>query len=85
MTQSEVNGLKGIVSILKSRLEDAEDKREEISDRLTDLEDVPLSDAIRSIDKMMTLDNELDEYLTDLSDAIDDLEDALATAEITEE
>jgi hypothetical protein len=33
---------------------------------------------------MMTLDKELDEYLTDLSDAIDDLEDALATAEITE-
>lgn len=84
MTQSEVNGLKSIVSILKSRLDDAADKREEISDRLLDLEGEPLGDVLRSIDKMMTLDKELDEYLTDLSDAIDDLEDALATAEITE-
>ena len=84
MTQSEVNGLKGIVSILKSRLGDATDKREEISDRLVDLEGEPLGDVIRSIGKMMKLDKELDEYLTDLSDAIDDLEDALATAEITE-
>ena len=84
MTQSEVNGLKSIVSTLKSRLEDASDKREEISDRLLDLEGEPLGDVLRSIDKMMTLDKELDEYLTDLSDAIGDLEDALATAEITE-
>ena len=83
MTQAEVNGLKSIVSILKSRLEDAENKREEISDRLIDLEDEPLGNVLRRIDKMMTLDKELDEYLTDLSDAIDDLEDALATAEIT--
>ena len=84
MTQSEVNGLKSIVSILKSRLEDADDKREEIYDRLRDLEDVPLGNVLRVIDKMMTLGKELDEYLMDLSDAIDDLEDALATAEITE-
>lgn len=83
MTKAEVNGLKSIVSILKSRLEDAENKREEISDRLIDLEDEPLGNVLRRIDKMMTLDKELDEYLTDLSDAIDDLEDALATAEIT--
>lgn len=84
MTQSEVNGLKSIVSILKSRLEDADDKREEIYDRLRDLEDEPLGNVLRVIDKMMTLGKELDEYLMDLSDAIDDLEDALATAEITE-
>ena len=84
MTQSEVNGLKSIVSILKYRLDDASDKREEISDRLRDLEDEPLGNVLRVIDKMMTLGKELDEYLMDLSDAIDDLEDALATAEITE-
>lgn len=84
MKQAEVNGLKSIVSILKSRLEDADDKREEIYDRLRDLEDEPLGNVLRVIDKMMTLDNELEEYLTDLSDAIDDLEDALATAEIME-
>lgn len=84
MTQSEVNGLKSIVSIVKSRLEDADDKREEIYDRLRDLEDEPLGNVLRVIDKMMTLGKELDEYLMDLSDAIDDLEDALATAEITE-
>ena len=76
--------MKSIVSILKHRLDDASDKREEISDRLIDLEDEPLGNVLRVIDKMMTLDKELDEYLTDLSDAIDDLEDALATAEITE-
>ena len=84
MKQAEVNGLKSIVSILKSRLEDADDKREEIYDRLRDLEDEPLGNVLRVIDKMMTLDNELEEYLTDLSDAIDDLEDALATADIME-
>ena len=69
---------------MKSRLEDADDKREEIYDRLRDLEDEPLGNVLRVIDKMMTLGKELDEYLMDLSDAIDDLEDALATAEITE-
>jgi len=84
MTQSEVNGLKSIVSILKSRLEDADDKREEIYDRLRDLEDEPLGNVLRVIDKMMTLGKELDEYLMDLSDAIDDLEHELAAAEITE-
>lgn len=84
MTQAEVNGLKSIASILKSRLEDADDKREEIYDRLRDLEDEPLGNVLRVIDKMMTLGKELDEYLMDLSDAIDDLKDALATAEITE-
>lgn len=84
MTQAEVNGLKSIASILKSRLEDADDKREEIYDRLRDLEDEPLGNVLRVIDKMMTLGKELDEYLMDLSDAIDDLEDALATAEIRE-
>lgn len=84
MTQAEVNGLKSIASILKARLDDAVDKSEEIYDRLVDLEDEPLGDVLRIIGKMMELDDELDEYLTDLSDAIDDLEDALATAEITE-
>lgn len=88
MTQSEVNGLKGIVSILKSRLEDATDKGEEIYDGLvdveSDIEDESLGTALRGIDKVMTLCRDLDEYLTDFSEGICDLEDALNSAEITE-
>jgi hypothetical protein len=88
MTQSEVNGLKSIVSILKSRLEKATDKGEEISCGLIGtegyIEEESLGEALMGIDKMMTLYKELDEYLTDLGDCICDLEDALDSAEITE-
>lgn len=87
MKQSEVNGLKSIVSILKSRLEKAADKGEEISCGLIGtegyIEEESLGEALMGIDKMMTLYKELDKCLTDLDDCICDLEDAIDSAEIT--
>lgn len=84
MTRKELETMKGFASILKSRLEDAVDTREDIYDRLKDLEETPLQDLSHEIDRLQDLDTMLDDNLTDLDEAIEELEKALNKVDVTE-
>ena len=84
MTREELNEMKGFASILKSRLEDAQDTREDLYDRLKDLEDTPLQDLLHEIDRLKDLDGKLDDNLEDLSEAIEELENTLSKVDVTE-
>lgn len=84
MTRKELEEMKGFAFILKSRLEDAVDTREDIYDRLKDLEDTPLQDLLHEIGRLQDLDTELDDNLEDLSTAIEELEKALNRVDATE-
>ena len=64
-------------AILTSRMEEVTDKYEDIDYRLKLLEDASLSNACRVIDKIQEKYNELDDKLTDLSDAVDEFTKAL--------
>ena len=76
--------MKAFASILKSRLEDAVDTREDIYDKLKYLEDTPIQDLLHEIGRLQDLDTELDDNLEDLSTAIDELEKALNKIGVTE-
>jgi hypothetical protein len=76
--------MKGFASILKSRLEDAVDTREDIYDRLKDLEDTPIQDLLHEIGSLQDLDTKLDDNLTDLDEAIEELEKELNRVDIVE-
>ena len=84
MTRKELETMKGFASILKSRLEDAVDTREDIYDRLKDLEDTPIQDLLHEIGRLQDLDTKLDDNLTDLDEAIEELEKALNRIDIVE-
>ena len=84
MTREELEQMKGFASILKSRLEDAVDTREDIYDRLKDLGETPLQDLFHEIDRLQDLDTILDDNLTDLDEAIEELEKALNRIDIVE-
>nr|DAK81867.1 MAG TPA: Spike glycoprotein [Caudoviricetes sp.] len=84
MTRKELEDMKGFASILKSRLEDAVDTREDIYDRLKDLEETPLQDLLYEIGRLQDLDTMLDDNLTDLDEAIEELEKALNKIDVTE-
>lgn len=84
MTREELEDMRGFASILKSRLEDAVDTREDIYDRLKDLEETPLQDLFHEIGRLQDLDTILDDNLEDLSTAIDELEKALNKIGVTE-
>nr|DAK00317.1 MAG TPA: hypothetical protein [Caudoviricetes sp.] len=84
MTRKELEDMKGFASILKSRLEDALDTREYIYDRLKDLMYTPIKDLFHEIDRLQDLDTILDENLTDLDEAIEELEKALNRIDIVE-
>ena len=84
MTRKELEDMKGFASILKSRLEDAVDTREDIYDRLKDLEETPLQDLLYEIGRLQDLDTMLDDNLTDLDEAIEELEKALNKIDLTE-
>ena len=84
MTREELEEMKGFASILKSRLEDAVDTREDIYDRLKDLGETPLQDLFHEIDRLQDLDTILDDNLTDLDEAIEELEKALNRIDIVE-
>lgn len=76
--------MKAFASILKSRLEDAVDTREDIYDRLKDLEETPLQDLLHEIGRLQDLDRDLGNNLEDLSMAINELEKALNKVDVTE-
>lgn len=84
MTREELEEMKGFASILKSRLEDAVDTREDIYDKLKYLEDTPIQDLLHEIGRLQDLDTILDDNLTDLDEAIEELEKALNRIDITE-
>ena len=84
MTREELEEMKGFASILKSRLEDAVDTREDIYDRLKDLEETPLQDLLHEIGRLQDLDTILDDNLTDLDEAIKELEKALNRIDVVE-
>nr|DAT23076.1 MAG TPA: Heat shock factor binding protein 1 [Caudoviricetes sp.] len=84
MTRKELEDMKAFASILKSRLEDAVDTREDIYDKLKYLEDTPIQDLLHEIGRLQDLDTELDDNLEDLSTAIDELEKALNKIGVTE-
>ena len=84
MTRTELELMKAFASILKSRLEDAVDTREDIYDRLKDLEETPLQDLLHEIGRLQDLDRDLGNNLEDLSMAINELEKALNKVDVTE-
>lgn len=76
--------MKAFASILKSRLEDAVDTREDIYDRLKDLEETPLNYLLQEIDRLQVLDARIRENLADIDEAIEELEKALNKVDVTE-
>lgn len=77
MTQEELKSMERFAAILTSRLEEVTDKYEDIDDRLKLLEDARLSNACRVIDKIQEEYNELDDKLTDLSEAVEEFSKAI--------
>ena len=69
---------------MKSRLEDAQDTREDIHDKLADLKETPLNYLPQEIDWLQVLDTMLRKKLTNLSKAIEKLEKALNKVDVTE-
>ena len=84
MTREELEEMKGFASILKSRLEDAVDTRGYLYDGLRDLEDTSLKDLSVEIDTLQDLDRDLGSNLTDLDEAIEELEKALNRIDVVE-
>ena len=84
MTREELEDMRGFASILKSRLEDAVDTREDIYDRLKDFEDTPLQDLLHEIGRLQDLDRDLGNNLEDISEAIEELEKALNRIDVVE-
>ena len=84
MTREELESMKDFASILKSRLEDAVDTREDIYDELWDFEDAPIKDIPQGIDRLQALDEKLRENLADIDEAIEELEKALNNVSVVE-
>ena len=64
-------------SILTSRMEYVTDKYEDIDDRIKDLDEEPVRDVCRVIDKIQEEYNELDDKLTDLNEAVEEFAKAI--------
>ena len=84
MTREELEEMKGFASILKSRLEDAQDTREDIHDKLVDLKETPFNYLPQEIAWLQILDTMLRKKLTNLSKAIEKLEKALNKVDVVE-
>ena len=84
MTRDELDEMKDFASILKLRLGDAVDTREDIYDRLKELEETPLNYLLQEIDRLQVLDARLRENLADIDEAIEELEKALSKVDVTE-
>lgn len=69
--------MEGFATILNSRLEEVTDKYDDIDDRLKYLEDEPVSNVHRVIDKIQEEYNDLYDKLTDLSEAVDEFTKAI--------
>ena len=77
MTQEELKSMECFAAILTSRMEEVTDKSEDIYDRIKDLDEDPVRDICRVIDKIQEEYNELDDKLTDLSEAVEEFTKAV--------
>ena len=77
MTREELDEMEGFATILNSRLEEVTDKYDDIDDRLKYLEDEPVSNVHRVIDKIQEEYNDLYDKLTDLSEAVEEFTEAI--------
>ena len=84
MTRKELEDMKAFASILESRLEDAKDTSIDIYDKLKELKETPLNYLLQEIDRLQVLDSKLYDNLTDLDEAIEELEKALNKIDVTE-
>ena len=64
-------------AILTSRMEYVTDKYEDIDDRIKDLDEEPVRDICRVIDKIQEEYNELDDKLLNLSEAVEEFTKAI--------
>ena len=64
-------------AILNSRLEEVTDKYVDIDDRIKDLDEEPVRDICRVIDKIQEEYNKLDDKLTDLIEAVEEFTKAV--------
>lgn len=72
MTQEELKSMERFAAILSSRLEAVTYKCEDIDDRIKDLDEEPVKYICRVIDKIQDVYKELDDKLTDLSEAVEE-------------
>lgn len=77
MTQEELESMERFAAILDSRLQEVTDKYDDIDDRLEHLEDEPVSNVHRVIDKIQEEYNVLYDKLTDLSEAVEEFAKAI--------
>lgn len=77
MTREELDEMEWFTTILNSRLEEVTDKYDDIDDRLKYLEDEPVKNVHRVIDKIQEKYNELYDKLTDLSETVDEFTKAI--------
>lgn len=77
MTQDELKEMERFAAILNSRLEEVTDKYVDIDDRIKDLDEEPVRDICRVIDKIQEEYNELDDKLTDLIEAVEEFTKAV--------
>ena len=77
MTQEELKKMERFAAILNSRLEEVTDKYEYMYDRLKDLDEEPVRDICRVIDKIQEEYKELDDKLTDLIEAVEEFTKAV--------
>ena len=77
MTQEELKSMECFASILTSRMEEVTDKYKDVYDRIEDLDEEPVRDICRVIDKIQEEYNELDDKLTDLSEAVEEFTEAI--------
>lgn len=77
MTQEELKEMERFADILNSRLEEVMDEYEDIDYRLELLEDASLSNVCRVIDRIQEKYNEMDDKLTDLSEAVEEFTKAV--------
>nr|DAT14206.1 MAG TPA: nucleoporin [Caudoviricetes sp.] len=64
-------------AILTSRLEEVTDKYEDIDRRIEGLEDERVRNIYRVVDKIQEEYNELDDKITDLSEAVEEFTEAI--------
>lgn len=77
MTQEELKSMERFAAILNSRLEAVTDKYEDIDRRIDGLEDERVRNIYRVIDKVQEEYNELEDKLTDLSEAVEEFTEAI--------
>ena len=77
MTREELKSMEQFASILSSRLEEVTGKYEDIGDLIKYLDEGLVRDIYRDILQIQEEYNELDDKLTDLSEAVDELTKAV--------